>query len=36
MVVAIIAVITLGLLSVGGVTNVWEAAERGKRLIFFK
>ena len=36
MVVAIIAVITLGLLSVDGVENVWEAAERGKRLIFFK
>lgn len=36
MICAIIAVIILGLLEVGGIINVWESAERGGRLIFFK
>ncbi|XP_058058120.1 sodium-coupled monocarboxylate transporter 1-like [Anopheles bellator] len=35
MVGACIAVIALGTVSVGGFAEVWQAAERGKRLIFF-
>lgn len=36
MVVATLIVIVLGLQSTGGLANVWEAADRGGRLIFFK
>lgn len=36
MIGACIAVIVLGISSVGGFMEVWEAADRGKRLIFFK
>lgn len=36
MVGATLAVIYLGLDSTGGLGNVWEAADRGGRLIFFK
>uniref|UniRef100_A0A182PLP8 Sodium/solute symporter n=1 Tax=Anopheles epiroticus TaxID=199890 RepID=A0A182PLP8_9DIPT len=35
MIGACIAVIVLGISSVGGFMEVWEAADRGKRLIFF-
>lgn len=34
--IAFIAIIMLGLDSAGGFTNVWSAAERGKRIILFK
>lgn len=33
---ATIAVIFLGVASIGGFFYVWEVAERGKRLVFFK
>lgn len=36
MVVAIVAVIFLGLARVGGLGEVFETADRGGRLIFFK
>ncbi|XP_053673858.1 sodium-coupled monocarboxylate transporter 1-like [Anopheles nili] len=35
MIGACLAVIVLGISSVGGFVEVWEAAERGKRLVFF-
>lgn len=36
MIGAVCCVIFLGLTSSGGIVNVWETAERGGRLIFFK
>lgn len=36
MIVAIVIVMILGTNDVGGVGNVFEAAEEGKRLIWFK
>lgn len=36
MIGAVCCVIVLGLKSTGGVVNVWKAAERGERLVFFK
>lgn len=36
MIGAICCVITLGLIDTGGFVNVWRAAERGNRLVFFK
>lgn len=36
MLCAICAVVFLGLKEAGGIGNVWEAADRGGRLIFFK
>lgn len=36
MIGAVCCVIVLGLKSTGGIANVWEAAERGERLVFFK
>lgn len=36
MIAAILAIIFMGMDSAGGWTNVWEAAERGNRLQFFK
>jgi sodium-coupled monocarboxylate transporter 8/12 len=36
MLAAIACVITLGLQTTGGFANVWNAAENGGRLIFFK
>ncbi|XP_062551794.1 sodium-coupled monocarboxylate transporter 1-like isoform X1 [Armigeres subalbatus] len=35
MIGATLAIISLGLVSVGGFTHVWEAAEQGGRLVFF-
>lgn len=36
MMAAILAIVFMGVAAAGGWTNVWEAAERGKRLEFFK
>lgn len=36
MIAAILAIIFMGMASAGGWTNVWEAADRGDRLEFFK
>lgn len=36
MTIAIVIVVVLGANKVGGIANVWAAAERGGRLIMFK
>lgn len=36
MIGGLVCVIILGLTSTGGIVNVWETAEDGGRLIFFK
>lgn len=36
MIAAILAILFMGMAAAGGWTNVWEAAERGDRLQFFK
>lgn len=36
MIAAILAILFMGLDAAGGWTHVWEAAERGNRLHFFK
>ncbi|KAJ6647888.1 Sodium-coupled monocarboxylate transporter 2 [Pseudolycoriella hygida] len=35
MIIAVLAILFMGMTKVGGWTNVWEAAERGGRLHFF-
>lgn len=36
MIAAILSILFMGMNAAGGWTNVWEAAERGDRLQFFK
>lgn len=35
MIAAVLVILFLGLAQAGGWTNIWDAAERGKRLQFF-
>lgn len=36
MIAAILAILFMGMAAAGGWSNVWQAAERGNRLQFFK